>query len=146
MPYLSPLIKRLRISFLMTLTIVSLLLSCTEDKDPVVLLPPVITAYEPSSAFVNESIVITGENFGTAINDVEVFFFEDASATITAITNTTLTVTIPDNAYVGEIKVKVKNQETTGATFTVMTICSIFTGDRFSPIPCPRTKPNGSTL
>ncbi|NBP69482.1 MAG: hypothetical protein EBR30_23105 [Cytophagia bacterium] len=146
MPDLCPPIKRLSFSLLMTLTIISLLSSCGEEKDPVALLPPVITAYQPSSAFNNESIVITGENFGTAINDVEVFFFEDARATITAISNTSLTVTIPDNAYVGEIKVKIKNQKTTGATFTVMTICSIFTGDRFSPIPCPRTKPTGSNL
>ncbi|MCZ8215252.1 MAG: IPT/TIG domain-containing protein, partial [Cyclobacteriaceae bacterium] len=88
MPDLCPPIKRLSFSLLMTLTIISLLSSCGEEKDPVALLPPVITAYQPSSAFNNESIVITGENFGTAINDVEVFFFEDARATITAITNT----------------------------------------------------------
>lgn len=145
MPYPSPLIKRLQISFLMTLTIISLLLSCTEDKDPVVL-PPVITTYEPSSGFVNESIVITGENFGTSINEVEVSFFEDEIAAVTAITNTSLTVTIPDNAYVGNIRVKVKNLATEGEEFMVLTLCSIYIGDRFSPVPCPRTKPSGSTL
>jgi hypothetical protein len=146
MPYLSPPFNRLKISLLMTLTIISLFSSCTEDKDPAVQLPPVITAYQPSSAFITESIVITGENFGTSINDVEVSFFEDEIATVTTITNTSLTVTIPENAYVGNVRVKVKNLATEGGEFTVLTFCSIYIGDRFAPVPCPRTKPSGSTL
>lgn len=146
MPYLSPPIKILRISFLMTLITISLFSSCSEDKDPVAQLPPIISAYAPEAAFVNESIVITGENFGTSINDVEVFFFEDAPATVTAVTNTSITVTIPDNAYVGNVIVKVKNLEAEGGEFTVLTMCSVYIGERYSPIPCPRTKPDGTTL
>ncbi|GCC52196.1 hypothetical protein SanaruYs_24320 [Chryseotalea sanaruensis] len=130
----------------MTFIIVSLFSSCAEDKDPAVQLPPIISTYEPESAFANESIIIRGENFGTSINDVEVSFFEDEIATVTAITNTSLTVTIPDNAYVGNVSVKVKNLEAEGGEFTVLTICSVYIGDRFAPVPCPRIKPSGSTL
>lgn len=86
----------------MTLTIISLLSSCGEKNDPVALLPHVIIAYQPSTAFNSESFVITGENFDTAINDVELFFFEDARTIITAITNTSLTATIPDNACIAK--------------------------------------------
>jgi hypothetical protein len=127
----------------MTLIIISLFSSCTKDNDPEAQLPPVITAYQPSSAFTSASIVITGENFGTSINDIEVSFFEDEIANVTAITNTSLTVTVPDNAYVGNIKVKVKNLEVEGGEFTVLTMCSVFLGDRFSLVPCPRVKADG---
>jgi IPT/TIG domain len=143
MSYLSPPIKRLRISFLMTLIIISFFSSCSEDKDPAAQLPPVISTYAPEAAFVNESIIITGENFGTSISDVEVFFYEDAPATVTAVTNTSITVTIPDNAYVGNVRVKVKNLEAEGGEFTVMTICSVYIGEWYSPIPCPRVKADG---
>lgn len=143
MPYLSPPIKKLWIGFLMTSCTIFLFSSCSEDKDPAAQLPPVISTYTPEAAFVNESIIIAGENFGTSINNVEVFFYDDAPATVTAVTNTSITVTIPDNAYVGNIRVKVKNLEAEGGEFTVLTMCSVYIGEWYSPIPCPRVKADG---
>jgi hypothetical protein len=116
------------------------LMSCEDDATSVVQLPPTIGTYEPSSAMTGQKITITGTNFGTSVADVEVTFYDGEVAIVDAVTATSISVTVPDNAYVGPVKVKIKEMEVEGGEFTVMTLCTIWVGEGPMPIPCPRTK------
>jgi hypothetical protein len=129
---------RTRYSYWMVIAFL-VLLSCSEDTEPAQV-PPTISGYEPTSQFTGQSITISGENFGTNASNVVVTFYDEAVATVTEITNTSLVVTVPDNAYVGPVKVKVKNMEAEGGEFTVMTLCTIWVGEGPMPVPCPRRK------
>lgn len=134
---------RVGISALMTLVLSTLFSSCSEDA-PAVQLPPTISSYAPTSEFTGQSITINGTNFGTSVNAVEVTFYDGAVATVEEVTNTSIVVTVPAEAYVGPITVKVKELEVEGGEFTVMTICTRFFGDLPQPVPCPRTKSIGA--
>lgn len=127
-------------STLPALAIATLLYACSDKDEPAVQLPPTISAYEPTSQFTGQRITISGTNFGTSVSAVEVTFFDGEVATVEEVSNTALVVTVPDNAYVGPVKVKVKDMEVEGGEFTVMTLCTIWVGEGPMPIPCPRTK------
>lgn len=120
--------------------VATLLSSCSDKDEPEVQLPPTISSYEPTSQFTGETITINGTNFGTSKNSIEVTFYDGEVATIEEVTNTALVVTVPTNAYVGPVKVKVKELEVEGGEFTVMSICTVWVGEGPMPVPCPRTK------
>ena len=91
------------------LTLVLNLTSCRKDDEgtPV---PPTITSFAPQSGAVGKTVIITGTNFSTTANENTVTFHEDISATVTAATATTLTVTVPTKAETGKIAVAVNGQ------------------------------------
>lgn len=83
--------------------------------------PLLVQSIAPATGQTPIDIIITGQNFGTNINDIQVRI-NGLLVVIKSITNTTLTVTIAANATTGAIAVKKlsTNQEVTGPTFTVL--------------------------
>lgn len=139
MKILNTLKTRAVINSLMTFVFIVLFSACADDA-PVVQLPPTISSYEPSAAFVEQTITINGTNFGTSIEDVEVTFYDGAIAEVESVTATAITVIVPTDAYVGPVEVKVKALSTTGSEFTVNAMCSRWVGEFLYPYPCPRIK------
>ncbi len=109
---------------------------------------PTIIKVEPASAIIGEEVIITGTNFSAVLAD-NVVSFNGTEATITAVTSTTITTTVPDGATTGAISVKVVNRIAKGPEFTVLfpTIVSyaptsalvgaavVITGTNFSTTP-----------
>ncbi|MCE2732700.1 MAG: IPT/TIG domain-containing protein [Cyclobacteriaceae bacterium] len=121
------------------------LAACSDSDEPAAeQLPPTISGYEPTGQFTGQQITINGTNFGTSVEDVEVTFYDGEVAVVNTVTATALTVTVPSNAYVGPVNVKVKELEVEGSDFEVLTICNIFVGIGLplQPTPCPRVKPS----
>lgn len=87
------------------------LVSCTDDSVspsiPVELTDPIITSVSPDSAYINDDIVITGENFSTVTSANVVTFTGNVQGSIIAATSTSLVVTIPDGAQSGKISLSV---------------------------------------
>jgi hypothetical protein len=71
---------------------------------PPVVLPPIITSFNPSSGAVNTSITITGENFNPTPSNNTVYFGA-VKATVTSGTTNSLTVTLPAGATYQPISV-----------------------------------------
>jgi hypothetical protein len=111
--------------------------SCSDSESH--LGPPKIISYSVESEFPGASVVINGKNFGKSASDVTVTFYSEQEAEITAITNSSITVTIPDDAYVGNLTVKVKDQEVEGPVFNVLTWCLSGSGE--GVFPCNRMAP-----
>jgi hypothetical protein len=124
-------------SFFAILFIVLSMASCKEDEAQPA---PTISSYSPTSAFSGGIITITGENFGSKIGDVKVYFYDGAEAVVNSVTKTTISVTIPDNAYVGPVTVRIKEMETEGTEFTVLTMCHV--GGEFF-LPCNKILSEG---
>jgi hypothetical protein len=143
MRYSNSIHVKVGISALMTLLLSTLFSSCSEDA-PAVQLPPTISSYAPTRQFTGQSITINGTNFGTSVNAVEVTFFDGAVATVEEVTNTSIVVTVPADAYVGPVTIKVKDLEVEGSEFEVMTICTSFFNGLPQPVPCQRIKPIGA--
>jgi hypothetical protein len=68
---------------------------------------PLITAIVPGSAYIDDDIVITGENFSMVTSDNVVTFAGGVQGKIIAATSTSLVVTIPDGAQSGKISLSV---------------------------------------
>ncbi len=80
-----------------------------------------ITAINPTTGKPGDVVTITGTNFSTTTTD-DVVKFNGVSATVTAATATSLTVTVPASATTGTVTLSVKNATAvTGPTFTVST-------------------------
>ena len=124
-------------SFLALLFISVSLVSCKEEEAQPA---PIISSYSPVSGFSNDPVTITGKNFGTKVGDVKVYFFNGAEAVVNSVTRTTINVTIPNNAYVGPITVRIKEKEAEGEEFTVMTMCQV-NGEVF--LPCNKVFSEG---
>lgn len=67
-----------------------------------VLMPPVITSFTPSSAFLGSNVVISGLNFSPVASN-NIVFFGAVRAVVTASTPTSLIVTVPAGATFGPI-------------------------------------------
>ncbi len=126
--------KRSTIFFILILGILNVT-SCS-DNDPEDTTLRIKSYTSPEFAFVGNEITINGTNFGTTIEDVEVYFYSDAQAEILELTNKTILVTIPADAYAGPIRVKVKTLEAEGPSFDVMTWC--WASGLQINLPCPR--------
>ncbi len=86
---------------------------------------PTISSFTPSSGPVGTAVTITGTNFSTtpANNTVT---FNGTTATVSASTATSITVTVPPNTTTGKITVTVAGNTATSATdFTVTTGAAI---------------------
>lgn len=129
----------LRYRAMMITLMVLACVACGGDDEAVPSQPPTITAYEPSNGFPGANIVITGTNFGTNKDKVKVYFYDNAEAVVVEVAATSLTVTVPDNAYVGPIRVVVNGLEVAGSDFSVTGLCFY---KELGYQPCPRIKPS----
>jgi len=78
------------------------------------LLPPNILSLSPDSGFINQTIVVNGENFNP-INYNNNFYFEEVKGEVTYSNISTLNVIIPDGLFTSRdilVKIKVGEQET----------------------------------
>lgn len=85
--------------------------SCESDDSKVDNQNPEIVSVVPDQAAVGTSVLITGKNFSTTLSNNSVNF-GSVSATITAATAVSLTVTVPAGATSGAITVKVGSKST----------------------------------
>jgi gliding motility-associated-like protein len=69
---------------------------------------PTIISVSPASGTVGTQVTITGTNFGTNPADIELRFGNNRLATITAITPTSITTTVPPSSGTGQIYLKLK--------------------------------------
>ncbi len=90
---------------------VFMLTSCESDDSKVGNQNPEIVSIVPDQAAVGTSVLITGKNFSTTLSNNSVNF-GSVSATITAATAVSLTVTVPAGATSGAITVKVGSKST----------------------------------
>lgn len=115
-----------------TFAVVSLIaltiISCSKNEAELELPPPTITAYSNITPLVVTDIDITGTNFGTTVADVKVYFNNNVEGIVKSVTSTSITVTIPAEAYTGTVRVKVKTKEVTGAIIQVWAVCGIIPG------------------
>lgn len=83
---------------------------------------PVVTSLNPTNAFVNAEITITGSGFGTSRDVVDVLFGTVEATEVVSVTATTITVKVPTSLKPGEVAVKVVRDgvaSTTTLRFTV---------------------------
>lgn len=101
---------------------------------------PTIINFTPASGSIGTTVTITGTNFSMTPADNTVQF-NGATATVSASTATSITVTVPSGATTGKITVTVGGKTATSATnFTVTTGPSItFTTQPADPILCAGT-------
>lgn len=96
-----------------TVTIGSVVLTSASDF---IIPPPTITSFSPAHAGGGSTLVITGTNFisgNLTLNKVKV---NNVNATVTAATDTQLTVTVPFSSTTGPITVDVGGQSVISAT------------------------------
>ena len=99
------------------LFILSTLFSCKSDDPTEPTTNPSITTISPTNGPKTTIVTINGQDFGTDINGVSVFF-NDKEATVQAVTNTQITAIVPARAYTGKVKVIIGSQEIEGPIFT----------------------------
>ncbi len=93
---------------------------------PPVVTTPVITGISPTSGKASTPVTITGENFGTDVTAVKVFF-NDKEAVILTINNTTITTKIPLKAGSGIVKIVMKSLIYPGPAFLYQTSLKVTT-------------------
>ena len=99
----------------------------TGTSEIVFTVTPVVSSFTPTSGAVGTSVTISGHNFSTTAGENTVVFLgaegdnaDNAEATVSAATATSLTVTVPSGARTGRISVAVGGQTGTSNTdFTV---------------------------
>ncbi|SHK32163.1 IPT/TIG domain-containing protein [Reichenbachiella agariperforans] len=72
---------------------------------------PVLTSLSPTNGYPGAEVVITGENFGESVEAIEVKF-DEVVATISEVTNTTITTAVPEGMTEGEVQVNVSREGT----------------------------------
>lgn len=149
--------------YMSILVVVGLLWSCVEDPvDNSVSPAPDISAINPSSAWVGDTVTITGTNFFATVTGNNGVSFNGTVAKVITVTATSITTTVPDGSTSGDVKLRVNNQNSDGFEFTVRapapTITSLtpdagyegttvtITGTNFSSTPADNTVSfNGTT-
>lgn len=87
-----------------------------------------ITGFTPSSGSAGTSVVLSGAGFDTSVLSNNAVSFGGVSATVTAVSTSSLTATVPTGAISGPISVTVGGYTvTTGSSFTVPVVVSAFT-------------------
>ncbi len=102
---------------------------------------PTITSFTPTSGLVGSTVTLTGTNFSTTPTNNVVKFYANRTATVSASTTTSLTVTVPASAATGPISVTTNCITATSTDFTVLT----------APVPtitsfAPTSGPIGTTV
>ncbi|MDJ1502001.1 IPT/TIG domain-containing protein [Xanthocytophaga agilis] len=89
---------------------------CKDDEAPAIQ----VTSFSPASAFVGDTITITGNNFNTNI-EKNVIAFGNRAAEIVSISATEMKVIVPKEAFSSKISLNMDGKATTTATdFTLM--------------------------
>lgn len=92
-----------------------------------------ISSIDPVSGAVEDTVTIIGTGFSTTLEDNTVIFTDGIAATVAKASDTSLVVTVPENAATGPITVTVgENTVTSDADFTVTTTASELTLDPVS--------------
>ncbi|HEY9898945.1 MAG TPA: IPT/TIG domain-containing protein [Pantanalinema sp.] len=105
---------------------------------PIFTVPVLVDSFAPASAAPGSSITLTGSGFDMAVlSNNAVRFAGNAMGTVTAATDTTLTVTVPSGAVSGPLGVSVSGTSTAPASPLVVPVS--VTG--FTP---PVVKPSGT--
>jgi hypothetical protein len=81
--------------------------------------PPTITDFAPTSGAVGTSVIISGSDFVTPVTVA----FNGIAATVSAVTSTTITTTVPSGATTGPISITSKGKKIT--TLTSFTVTSL---------------------
>lgn len=102
------------IVFFIGIALVSCCSDDKEDSDPIPVIPPTITSFEPQHGLPGASVTITGTNFSTTLNKNAVKI-NGIAATVTAATATELIVTVPA-ATTGKVSVSIEDEEAESAT------------------------------
>lgn len=99
-----------KVSHLFVLTLLFSLLwsGCKKSDDPLIPVSPAptLTGFSPTSGTAGTSVILTGTNFSTTAADNAVKF-NGTAATVSAATDTSLTVSVPEGASTGKITVQV---------------------------------------
>jgi hypothetical protein len=120
--------KKSFIFYMSILVVIGLLGSCEEDEVNNPTVPgPTISAINPASAWVGDAVTITGENFFATVAGNNLVNFDGAAAIVTAVTATTLTAIVPDDASSGNVMVRANNQNSEGFAFTLRNPVPIIT-------------------
>ena len=101
------------------------------------ILAPTITSFSPSTGPIGGTVTITGANFSTTPSANVVKFFNNKTATVTASTATSLTVTVPVGTVTGKISVTVNCMTATSATDFTIGAAAIPTITGFTPSSGP---------
>ena len=111
--------KTLKTTLLLLVAIT--LFNCKKDDNTEPVANPTITTISPTNGPKTTIVTINGQDFGTDLNNVTVFF-NDVQGTVQAVTNTQITAVVPARAFTGTVKVVVNGQETEGPIFTYIII------------------------
>ncbi len=85
-----------------------------------IVLSPTIISFSPTSGVTGTIVTITGSNFSTTIAD-NIVSFNGINATVTAATETVLTVLVPPTATTGSVNVSIgSDQAISSSVFTVL--------------------------
>ena len=123
-----------KIASLFVLAFAFILSGCSDngsgsDQDPLA-----VNSFNPSSGTVGTEVLISGQSFAPSPGDNTVTFAGDAEATVTSATETSLNVTVPQDAMTGPITVEVGgNSATSSNDFTVEEGQAPLSVNSFSP-------------
>jgi gliding motility-associated-like protein len=99
---------------------------------------PTITSFSPGTGPIGTTVIITGTNFSSSPASNTVKFANNRTATVTASTTTSLTVTVPASAITGKITVTVNCSTATSASdFVVGAAVALPTITSFTPSSGP---------
>jgi len=76
-----------------------------------------ITSLEPNEGKVGDVIKIIGENFGSNLDEVEVFFTHDVMAQILSVSDSEISLVVPDGGMTGNVTLKLGPQVVEGPEF-----------------------------
>lgn len=116
--------------------IICLLFAAGCKKNPVLLMPPAISAISPASGMAGTTVTITGTNFSTTPADNTVKF-NGVATNVTSATATTLVVNAPAAGTTGTVSVSTINGSASGPTFTYIVAPPPPTITSISPISGP---------
>jgi sugar lactone lactonase YvrE len=134
--------KKVSYIFILSLSFFLMWSSCSEKDDPSNpnIPTPTLTGFSPTSGTVGTTVTLTGTNFSTTVAS-NLVKFNGTTATVTAATATSLTVSVPAGSSTGKITVQVDNQIATSTSdFTINPIA--LTLNSFSPT----TGPSGTNV
>ncbi len=111
-------------------------------RQTTILPTPTIAFFTPSNGPVGTTVTITGTNFSTLLTDNVVNFFNAVPATVTASTETSITVLVPAGATTGKITVSVNCVSVISADDFTVTVGPVIT---ISPHPASLAVCDGVT-
>ncbi len=118
----SPLHEIVSIALLVTLT---LLAGCSKTNQTPV---PSIASISPISGPIGTTVTLSGANFSTTASS-DIVKFDGTAASITAVSSTSITTTVPTGASTGPVTLTTNGGTTSGPVFTIIsapTVTSIF--------------------